>query len=419
MRGPKHEAVVRRQGEKQARLCEEQEQIKRQGAAVKAAQTQAQAQTDALTRLRDDLSVKRRRFADYGERRDSLIQQGTDAQSAHALVQKLESTLQTNDYAAPQRVRRQRLEKELERLGLAKKEHEAVALQIARLEDSVKRYQDLQHAEGIWEQERGDLTRLESLIAERQKEAEAQKQQRDALDASLGQYEAVKRETIQSEIERDRIQREINNLHVSIGTLEKYIAQGEAAETAKKVKQEAWRKADEERRLYQALTTAFGRKGVQALIIENAVPELEDEANGLLARMTDNAMTLRFVTTKAAKTTGNEIETLDITITDDAGNRPYELFSGGEAFRINFAIRIALSRLLARRSGAKLQTLILDEGFGTQDGKGREKLVEVIESIKDDFEKILIITHVEELKDAFPNRFEVVKGANGSQIHAL
>ncbi len=135
--------------------------------------------------------------------------------------------------------------------------------------------------------------------------------------------------------------------------------------------------------------------------------------------MTDNAMQVSFETTRSAKSTGAEIETLDIKITDDIGTRPYELFSGGEAFRVNFAIRIALSRLLAHRSGARLQTLILDEGFGTQDGKGREKLVEVIDAIKDDFEKILVITHVEELKDAFSQRIEITKDAQGSRIHLL
>ena len=57
------------------------------------------------------------------------------------------------------------------------------------------------------------------------------------------------------------------------------------------------------------------------------------------------------------------------------GTRNYELFSGGEAFKVNFAVRVALSRLLARRSGAKLETLIVDEGFGSQDEASRERLV--------------------------------------------
>ena len=113
---------------------------------------------------------------------------------------------------------------------------------------------------------------------------------------------------------------------------------------------------------------------------------------------------------------GDLIEALDIKIADELGTRNYELFSGGEAFRINFAIRIALSRLLARRAGAPLPTLIIDEGFGTQDAVGIEKLREAITAIQDDFEKILVITHIEELRDAFPARIDVVKMPDGSVI---
>jgi exonuclease SbcC len=72
--------------------------------------------------------------------------------------------------------------------------------------------------------------------------------------------------------------------------------------------------------------------------------------------------------------------------------------------------------LLARRAGAQLQLLVIDEGFGTQDAEGRERLVEAINSIQDDFARILAITHIEELKDAFPVRIEVVKTGDGSQI---
>ncbi|MBM3943908.1 MAG: SMC family ATPase, partial [SAR202 cluster bacterium] len=94
--------------------------------------------------------------------------------------------------------------------------------------------------------------------------------------------------------------------------------------------------------------------------------------------------------------------------------RSYETFSGGEAFRINFALRIALSKLLARRSGAPLPILFVDEGFGSQDAAGQERLKESIQSIQNDFKKILVITHVEEMKDAFPVRIEVRKGPSGS-----
>jgi exonuclease SbcC len=171
----------------------------------------------------------------------------------------------------------------------------------------------------------------------------------------------------------------------------------------------------DEKAIFDELRLAFGKKGIQAMIIEAAIPEIEFEANRLLARMTDGRMHVRFETQRETLK-GDTVETLDINIADELGTRPYELFSGGEAFRVNFAIRIALSKLLARRAGAQLQLLVIDEGFGTQDAEGRERLVEAITSIQDDFRRILVITHIEELKDAFPVRIEVVKTPHGSQI---
>ena len=56
----------------------------------------------------------------------------------------------------------------------------------------------------------------------------------------------------------------------------------------------------------------------------------------------------------------------------------HELFSGGEAFRIDFALRIAISKLLARRAGTALQTLIIDEGFGSQDEEGLAHIMEAL-----------------------------------------
>ncbi|MGV3721768.1 MAG: AAA family ATPase [Actinomycetota bacterium] len=167
--------------------------------------------------------------------------------------------------------------------------------------------------------------------------------------------------------------------------------------------------------LYAELGKAFGRNGIQALIIENALPEIEGEANNLLARMSDGQLTVRLNTQRALKS-GEQAETLEIEISDGLGARKYELYSGGEAFRVNFAIRIALSKLLARRAGARLETLVIDEGFGSQDAEGRERLVEAIHAIQDDFAKILVITHIEDLKDVFPTRIEVTKGPLGSQV---
>ena len=67
---------------------------------------------------------------------------------------------------------------------------------------------------------------------------------------------------------------------------------------------------------------------------------------------------------------------------------------------------------------ARLQTLVIDEGFGSQDARGRQRLIEAINLVKNDFAKILVITHLDELKDAFPSRIEVEKTERGSTVRS-
>ena len=131
--------------------------------------------------------------------------------------------------------------------------------------------------------------------------------------------------------------------------------------------------------------------------------------------MTDNQMNVKLETQReSASGQGEPRETLEILVDDRGQLRSYEMLSGGEAFRVNLALRIALSKVLAQRIGAPLPTLFIDEGFGTQDTVGRERILDVISAIGKDFEKVLVITHLDDLKEAFPVRIEVQKDESGS-----
>ena len=169
---------------------------------------------------------------------------------------------------------------------------------------------------------------------------------------------------------------------------------------------------------FKQLERAFSKDGVPALLIEQALPQIETKANEILERLTLGDMSIRFITQAGYKDKkrADLRETLDIQISDSAGIRDYEMFSGGEAFRINFAIRLALSEILAQRAGARLQLLVIDEGFGSQDAQGRQRLIEAISMVRQDFAKILIITHINEMKEHFPNHIEVEKTPRGSTI---
>jgi exonuclease SbcC len=169
---------------------------------------------------------------------------------------------------------------------------------------------------------------------------------------------------------------------------------------------------------YAIIAQALGKDGIQALLIEAVVPEIEYEANELLARLSDQHARV-FIESLRDLKGGGMRETLDIKIADNAGIRPYELFSGGEAFRVDFALRIAISKLLARRAGASLQTLIIDEGFGSQDEEGLGLVMETLYKIQDSFAKVIVVSHLSSMKDQFPVHFVVEKTAHGSQVRVI
>ena len=155
-------------------------------------------------------------------------------------------------------------------------------------------------------------------------------------------------------------------------------------------------------------------------MIENILPQLEAQTNQILSRLTGNQFHVQFVTQKAGrratKKSTKMIDTLDILIADAKGTRAYETYSGGEAFRINFSIRLALAQLLAQQAGTSLQMLIVDEGFGTQDPDGCDRLIAALNAIASDFSCILTVTHMPQFKEAFQTRIEVIKTEAGSQL---
>lgn len=159
---------------------------------------------------------------------------------------------------------------------------------------------------------------------------------------------------------------------------------------------------------YRSLAHAFGRQGIPARLIETAVPEIQAEANALLERLSEGELAVSLETLRETAKAG-VAETLDVAVWADGRPRDFSQLSGGESFRVSFALRVALSRLLARRAGSQLELLVIDEGFGSQDAEGRARLVEALSAVADQFSLVLVVTHIDEMKTLFGDRIEVTK----------
>jgi len=329
------------------------------------------------------------------------------------------------------RIKNLELSKKIQEIKTEKEEQEIKKLEnnlsllkidpekLTALENSLKELENLQKQKEQSLQNRASLetekkTREELLLLFKNKKLQVEKLQED-----LEKLPKTEGDLSEKQKQLEELRTEEKKAQGLMGQATQLISRAEQMEKLQKQKTNERVILEKEKQNFEELSLAFGKKGIQAMIIETAIPEIEDEANKLLDKLTDGRMKVAFLTQREGKTTDNIIETLDIIISDEMGQRPYDLYSGGETFRVNFAIRLAISKLLTRRAGARLQFLVIDEGFGTQDAQGRTRIVEVLDLIKNDFEKILIITHLEELKEEFPVRIEVSKTSIGSTFEVI
>ncbi len=332
-----------------------------------------------------------------------------------ARLVEIEEHLARKEFAAIEQKALEELDGELAKLGYDPQQHEELRQRLIELQQYQEPKRRLEEADRLISQEKEAVSRAEEAARELRHSLQADSRQRQSLAEELEQLPRLADDLIQAETEYQTLAAQQKQAQEVIWQVRANLQRCAELEVKKREQARRLAQVSREQNIYRDLAQAFGKKGVQALLIEIALPEIEAEADRLLGRMTDNRMHVKIETQRPTKK-GDLLETLDINISDELGTRNYEMFSGGEAFRINFAIRIALSKLLAKRAGAPLPTLIIDEGFGTQDSAGIEKLKEAINSIQDDFDKILVITHIEEIRDAFPTRIDVIKTAQGSTL---
>ncbi|MFS8904390.1 AAA family ATPase [Synechococcus sp. H60.4] len=333
-----------------------------------------------------------------------------------SLQAQLEALQQTPPSAALAE-RLAQIEQALNHLGYDGSLHQQVKAELAQAQLWPARLQALQ----IARQELPEATARSQVLAQRLQESRQHFAQATQELEALQQQLAEQPEVLPAHLEgiRQALQEHrqgLDQVLSQIGAAQQRLQQALEQQSERAELERQLQQARRQQQVYQELANAYGRNGIPALIIENVLPELEAQANQILGRLTQHRLHLRFVTQRSGRRSDKLIETLDILIADPRGTRPYETYSGGEAFRINFAIRLALSRLLTQRSGSDLQTLIIDEGFGSQDATGRAQLLAAINAVASDFACILVITHIPSLQEAFPHRIEVQPSPQGSRL---
>ena len=160
-------------------------------------------------------------------------------------------------------------------------------------------------------------------------------------------------------------------------------------------------------RVYDALLMATSKRGVPLHVLNSRLPKINAEIAKILGDSTNFSVTLE------APIDSNE---MNIYIDYGDSSRPIECASGMEKMLSSLAIRVALINISTL---PKSDILIIDEGFGSLDDNNVEACGKLLQSLKNYFKTIFIISHVDAVKDSVDNLIEITKKGVDAYVRAI
>lgn len=149
-------------------------------------------------------------------------------------------------------------------------------------------------------------------------------------------------------------------------------------------------------------------KGFKENVISRIVPTLSEVSSDLLSQLTEG------------KYGGMRLdEEYHMFLYDQGEEYKLERFSGGETDLANLCLRLAISRMIMERSGSQMNFLVLDEIFGSQDQNRKRNILETLGQLQKQFRQILLITHIDDVKDNVSAVLRVTEKEDGSSTVVL
>lgn len=198
-------------------------------------------------------------------------------------------------------------------------------------------------------------------------------------------------------------------------TLEKQLAELKNRERKLRQNEDEIERLQEDVSSFEELMQIF--KNIPENILRRLIPHIEKEGTAIISELSEGMITALNI----------DKETLNIGATMGGEERPIQYFSGGQQTRINMALRIAISRILSKLPHteehvfATMQTLFIDEGdFGNLDEVGVRETMGVIQNLTREFNRIVLISHLDSVRENFRGyTVEVLKsGSSQSMINA-
>ncbi|HET9501109.1 MAG TPA: SMC family ATPase [Marmoricola sp.] len=154
---------------------------------------------------------------------------------------------------------------------------------------------------------------------------------------------------------------------------------------------------------------------LSAYVLASRLSQVVAAANERLARLIDG----RYVLEHSERAAGDRRGGLSLAVRDqwtDEQRDPVTL-SGGETFVVSLALALGLADVVtAEAGGTRVDTLFVDEGFGSLDAETLEQVMDTLDQLREGGRVVGVVSHVSEMRSRIPTRLQVVKGRAGSTV---
>ena len=273
---------------------------------------------EALALQLKDLPALQQRLGAATEQQRKAEEAENALQLERSQLEQIETRLAQEDYAEENRRQLAQVEEQRQRIAYDPASHADIKTQLETYDAYDRQHNQLEFAKINLPEAQRSLDEADARLQQLGETLANDQDKLERITLEIEQLESKVEEESKWRAELERIRAEAQRLNESKTIHQQGLKAIEQGRARKQRLNQRRQTIEERRSLLNELRAAFGRNGLPAMIIETAIPELEAEANELLARMTDGRMTLRF-NTQRERVAGGMTETLDIEISDELG----------------------------------------------------------------------------------------------------
>jgi exonuclease SbcC len=260
---------------------------------------------------------------------------------------------------------------------------------------------------------RRSLAELQGAEADEEQLREARSRQKElqtTLAGLVAQLDEIppehRREAAEVEAERDAAKAEARRGGLELqGAKEELVKLKEQRRVADERRAE-YAEAEEEYGYFHRLADAFGPGGLRARVVQSAQATISDRANSILGRLSKGEWRVEL-----QDLSENELEIQARNVAQPGARaRSFEYLSGGEKFRIAVSLAVAVGQSVL--GDRRVDTLIIDEGFGSLDEDNRDLMASEMITLSQDVlrgGRVVVVSHLDDVRDFFGSRYRISK----------